>query len=290
MSQWSQALPEFEMFGMPQSLDELPSPAPGLVEVFCAQLAGAKFLLLCSNAALPLAFEATLFDLLAEARYPAPRPRRARGGSLIAKLSTLGSAAACYAWPAGEEVAPAKASAPQLLELGRLLARLHDLAETHPAKVSDCADAAILLSRVQPGTERERLAAALATPLPRLPSGAVHGGLKPGCALFLGQRCSAVLPSGLAYFGPLLLDLAETAAAFLAGAPQPAAVLRAVVSGYQSLRRLLPEEVQALPAALRLAAARDGARKAATGKKMALVALEEIRRMSDEEIRGAASG
>jgi hypothetical protein len=35
-----------------------------------------RFLLLCSEGALAMAFEAPLFDLLAESRYPAPRPRR----------------------------------------------------------------------------------------------------------------------------------------------------------------------------------------------------------------------
>lgn len=290
MPQWTEALPEFELPATPQLLDELPSPAPGLVEAFRAHVPAGKFLLLCSSAPLQLAFEATLFDLLAEARYPAPRPRRARGGSLISRLSRSGMAAACYVWPPGEELAPAKASQPQLLELGRLLARLHHLAETHPAKVADCADAGTLLAKVQRGPERDVLEAMLTVPLGPLPSGAVHGGLRPGRALFIGERCSAVLPSGLACFGPLVLDLAETAVGFLAGAPRPLAVLRALVSGYQSLRRLLPEEVQALPAALRLAAARDGARRAAMGRAMALLALDGVRGMPDEEIRGAAGG
>jgi hypothetical protein len=63
-----------------------------------------------------------------------------------------------------------------------------------------------------------------------------------------------------------------------------------MVSGYQSLRKLLPEEVQALPAALRLAAARDGARRAAMGRAMALLDLDGVRGMQDEEIRAAAGG
>src|SRR5579859_1314442 len=136
MPRWTEALPEFDLPATPQRLDELPAPVPGLVEAFRANLPAGKFLLFCSSAPLPLAFEATLFELLAEARYPAPRPRRARGGSAIAKLSAPGTAATCYGWPAGEELAPAKATQPQLLELGRLLARLHHLGETHPAKVA----------------------------------------------------------------------------------------------------------------------------------------------------------
>ena len=55
------------------------------------------------------------------------------------------------------------------------------------------------------------------------------------------------------------LTLARAAAiGWTLHAQRPAAALRALVSGYQALRRLLPEESQGLYAALRYAAARDG--------------------------------
>src|SRR5438105_15905125 len=139
MSLRAQALLQFVLPPAPQRIDELPAPVQG-AEACRVHAPAGRFLLLCSENALGLAFEATLFDLLAEARYPAPRPRRAKGGSFIARLEKPGTAAACYAWPSGEELAPAAVTVPQLLEVGRLLARLHQLGETHPAAVSDSWD------------------------------------------------------------------------------------------------------------------------------------------------------
>src|SRR5437868_6827289 len=153
MSLVPQALLDFELPAAPQRIDELRAAVVGAEAVRVHAPAG-RFLLLYSEGALALAFEATLFDLLAEARYPAPRPRRAKGGSLIARLDRPGgaAAAACYVWPSGEEIAPATASVPQLIEVGRLLARLHQLGETHPASVTDPCETTGLLSRLRDGS------------------------------------------------------------------------------------------------------------------------------------------
>src|SRR5260221_347964 len=192
MSLRAQALREFHLPSAPQRIDELPAPNPG-AEAWRVHAPAGRFLLLCSHGPLAMAFEATLFDLLAESRYPAPRPRRAKGGSMIAAFKDGEAAAACYAWPTGEEVDPAAATAPQLLEVGRLLARLHQLGETHPASVGDPADAASLLAGLAPGRERDVLAAVLEAGVPSLPTRAAHGGLPPASALVVCERCSAVL-------------------------------------------------------------------------------------------------
>ncbi|TMB19340.1 MAG: hypothetical protein E6J65_17455 [Deltaproteobacteria bacterium] len=287
MSLRGQALQEFDLPAAPQRIDELPSSAPETDALRVHAPAG-RFLLLCGAAALSLAFEATLFDLLAESRYPAPRPRRARGGSLIALLGGQ-RAASCYAWPPGEELAPAEATVPQLMDVGRLLARLHQLGETHPASVADPCDALSLLGRAPAGAERDALdAVARASALPQLPSGAGHGGLTPQRALFIGERCSAVLPSGFAGSGALVLDLAETAVGWVAGAQRPPAALRALTSGYQALRRLLPEEKDAFFLALRYAAVREGARRLSTGRSGALDALRAVEAVGEPEARAAA--
>src|SRR5438132_12124463 len=134
MSLRGQALLEFDLPAAPQRIDEFPAPCLG-VDAFRVHAPAGRFLLICSGGALAMAFEATLFDLLAEARFPAPRPRRARGGSLIAKLD-LGrghAAAACYPLTAGESVEPSRASTPQPPEVGRLPARLHQHGDAHPA-------------------------------------------------------------------------------------------------------------------------------------------------------------
>jgi Ser/Thr protein kinase RdoA (MazF antagonist) len=286
MSLRAQALQEFELPAAPQRIDELSAFAPGTDACKVYAPAG-RFLLIQTAGALALAFEATLFDLLAESRYPSPRPRRARGGSLIAMLDGR-AAAACYSVPAGEELAPAAASAPQLMEVGRLLARLHHLGETHPASVADCLDFRALLSRMQPGKERDRLEPIATAGLPPLPSGAVHGGVRPTCALFIGERCSAVLPSAMSCSAALVLDLAETAAGWMVQAARPLAALRALASGYQAMRKLVQEEKEALPAALRFASAREAARKCVMGRPEPMAALDCVERLAESDLIAAA--
>ena len=234
-----EALAGFDLPAAPQRVDDLPCPVSGAQARRIHSPAG-RFLLLGCDAALAVAFEATLFELLAEAHFPAPRPRRARDGSMIVKLTP--GAGACYPWPPGEELAPGAASVPQLMEIGRLLARLQQIGETHPVTVADprtCATA--------PPPE-----------MAGLPTGAVHGGVVPARALFIGERCSAVLPSGAACSAPLLLDLAQTAVGWMADAARPVAALRAISSGYQALRRLSPREKAAFVPVLQYAAARAG--------------------------------
>jgi Ser/Thr protein kinase RdoA (MazF antagonist) len=289
MSLRAQALLEFDLPAAPQRIDEMPSRSAGLEWCRVHAPAGRFLLLCCTEGALALAFEATLFDLLAESRYPAPRPRRAKGGSLIARLGGT-AAAACYAWPSGEELAPAAATVPQLLEVGRLLARLHLLGEVHPASVADSGDGGALLAKLAPGADRDGLAPVLEAELPALPSGAVHGGIRPAQALFVGDRCSAVLPSGLACSAALVLDLAESALGWMLGAARPVAALRAIVSGYQSLRRLAPEEMAGLWGALRYAAAREGARRAILGRPATLAAVHAVDAVGESDVRSAAGG
>ena len=84
------------------------------------------------------------------------------------------------------------------------------------------------------------------------------------------------------------MDLAETAVGWMAGANRPSAALRALTSGYQALRRLLPEEKDAFFAALRFAAARNGARRLATGRSGALDALGAVDSVGELEARAAA--
>ena len=289
MSLRPQALLEFELPAAPQQVDELPV-ALGGAEACRVHTPAGPFLLICSRAALGLAFEATLFDLLAESRFPAPRPRRSRAGSLVACLRPPGggtAAAACYSWPPGERVDPSAATIPQLLEIGRLLARLHQLAETHPAAVADPIDGAALAERL-PQPAAGEIARVLRQPVPQLRSGAAHGSLGPGQVLFIGDRCSAILPGGRACSAALVLDLAEAAVAWALPAPRRAAALRALVSGYQALRRLAREEAEALFAALRHAAAREGARRLLAGEPDPLAPLRAADGLGAAEVHAAA--
>jgi Ser/Thr protein kinase RdoA (MazF antagonist) len=287
-----QALFAFELPAAPQREDELTPPLVGIEACKVSAPAGA-FLLLCSENALGLAFEATFFDLLAESRFPVPPPRRSTAGSLVAKLKGKGghaAAASCYSWPPGEPLLPEEATAPQLLEVGRLFARLHQLGDAHPASVADPADGATLVAQLPASAAAETLAPVLRQGLPRLPTGALHGWLRPQRVLFIGDRCSAVLPTGRACSGPFALDLAEAAVGWVLAAARPAPALRALLSGYQALRRLLPEERDGLFAALRYAAAREGARRLAFGEPLPLAPLRAADALGEAETLAATGG
>ena len=284
----AQALLEFGLPAAPQRVDELPAP-PG-VWICRVQTPAGRFQLIVAEVALAVAFESTLYDLLSESRYPAPRPRRARGGGLIAKLDRQGghAGAACFAVGAGEQLDPANASTPQFLEIGRLLARLHQIGEAHPASVPPALSCADLASRLPQGAETERLSPLLRTDLTSLPAGASHGRLGPRQSLYIGDRCSAVLPSGEAHSGPLVLDLARAACAWAVRAAAPLPAVRAVISGYQALRRLDPEERDALYAALLCAAAHEAAVAVVWGDRDPLAALRVIEALGEKELRAAA--
>ncbi|TMB05564.1 MAG: hypothetical protein E6J64_10590 [Deltaproteobacteria bacterium] len=285
----AQALLEFELPAAPQRVDELSGGPPG-PWVYRIQAPAGGFLLVCAEGALAVAFEATLFDLLAESRYPAPRPRRSRSGAFIARVEGQGkhAGAACYPVGSGEPLDPYRATTPQFLEMGRLLARLHQLGEAHPASVPAPLSCVELAGRLPLGAQAEVLGPALRTDFCSLPAGASHGRLGPQQALYIGDRCSVVLPSGEAHSGPLVLDVARAACAWAMAAAEQLPALRAVLSGYQALRRLDPEERDALYPALLCAAARDGACCLLSGRTDALAALSAVERLGEKEVRAAA--
>ena len=285
----AQALLEFELPAAPQRVDEVCVGPPG-AWVYRIQAPAGAFLLVCAEGALAVAFEATLFDLLAESRYPAPRPRRARSGAFIATVEGQAkhAGAACYPVGSGEALDPARATTPQFLEVGRLLARLHQLGEAHPASVPASLSCPDLARRLPAGAPAERLAPMLRTEFGSLPSGASHGRLGPQQALYIGDRCSMVLPSGEAHSGPLVLDLARTACAWALAAAEQLPALRAVLSGYQALRRLDPEERDALYPALLCAAAQEGAYQLLAGRPDPLAALSAAERLGEKEVRSSA--
>lgn len=257
----TQALGEFELPLTPGRIQTL---RPGLLGAELLELtvpAGRFLLLVTGSGPLTLAFESTLFDLLHESRYPAPAPRRALGGALIAQLQGPDGpgAAACYARPAGEHVEPQAGNPQRWLEIGRLLARLHQLGDAHPASVHDPVNGSSLLSKLPEGPDTAALAPALGLSLQGLPEGAAHGEFGPRQLLFVGDRVSGVLPSGRAASMALLLDLAQGVAAWALPVASPLPVVRSILSGYQSMRRLVAEEREALFDVLRLAAAREGA-------------------------------
>ena len=285
-----QALLAFGLPAAPPRLTERGKLAGGGEILLVEGPAGPRLVLISGGAPMQLAFEAALYDLLAEHRFPAPRPKRSVAGSLIARLEGPAGpvAVACYAWPSGEVRTPAEVSTEQLLDLGRLLGRLHNLGETHPAAVADPSTGEVLRARLPSGAVADRLGSLLAAPS-GLPIGATHGRACPDHVLFLGDRCGALVPSGAACSAPLVLDLAEALVGGAVPAPEPRLALRALVSGYQAQRRLAPEERDGLWHVLRHAAAREGARRALVGSPLPpLEPIDAVERLDPADVRAAA--
>ena len=285
-----QAFLGFDLPIAPHRVDELPAPLPGAEALDVQAPAGQQLIIISVAGPLTLAFEAALFDLLAESRFPVPAPRRARGGSLIARLQGPSgpAAAACYSWPPGHPIDPEVATAPQLLEVGRLLARLHQLGRDHPAAVPDPCDGAMLASRLPFSAGAERVYEALQASFLPLPTGALHGRPWPGQFRFIAERVSGLLPAGAACSGPLLLDLAEALAGWALSLEKPLHAARALISGYQSLRRLTAEERSALWPMLRHAAARGDARAMIAGRRTQATLLPAADALDPLELQALA--
>jgi len=80
-----QALLEFGLPAVPPRL-ALRGKLSGGGEILLVHGAtGTRLLLISGDAPMQLAFEATLFDLLAEQRFPAPRPKRSLGGGRLVR-------------------------------------------------------------------------------------------------------------------------------------------------------------------------------------------------------------
>lgn len=288
----SQALLGFDLPGAPPRIDELPAPLPGSEALRVEAPAGRFLIFISASGPLALAFEAALFDLLAEHRFAAPAPRRASAGGLIAQLKGPEgpAAASCYPWPPGHPLEPQLASAPQLIGIGRLLARLHQLGRDHPASIPDPCDGALLASRLPFGAQSDAVAEVLRRSHGPLPVGALHGRPGPAQFLFVGERPSALLPAGCACSGPLLLDLAEALVGWALALPQSLPALRALLAGYQSLRRLGPEERASLHAMLQHAAARADARALIAGRRAGheAGALAALARIGEDQIAALA--
>src|SRR2546430_10105054 len=193
----AQALLEFELPAAPQRVDEVSVGPPG-AWVYRIQAPAGGFLLVCAEGALAVAFEATLFDLLAESRYPAPRPRRSRSGAFIARVEGQGkhAGAACYPVGSGEPLDPYRATTPQFLEMGRLLARLHQLGEAHPASVPAPLSCVELAGRLPLGAQAEVLGPALRTDFCSLPAAAPHWPLRPSTGALYRARLTAAHTAG----------------------------------------------------------------------------------------------
>jgi homoserine kinase type II len=200
-----------------------------------------------------------LTDHLAEAGFPAARPRRDADGQWIGELN--GRSAAIVDWLNGAWLrAP---SADELKQAGAALARLHlsarDFGVRRANPVGPAQWRALLGRSAQGAVSPEDLAlvAGCAEALSRvddpfaddLPSGPIHADYFPDNILFENGKLSGVIDFYFGCDGPFAYDLAIalTAWGFDGDGREIAGAAEAFRRGYETVRPLTPVEREALP-------------------------------------------
>lgn len=200
-----------------------------------------------------------LLDHLAGKGCPVPRTMHDRSGASWRMVE--GKAAALIEFLPG--VSPTRPTPAQARSIGAVLANLHLAAQDFPhtrANAMDFAASAAILSQCGAaalGTIDPQLPAMLAhaeaaaaLDLAALPQSQTHTDLFPDNVLMLGDRVTGLIDFYFACTGPMVLDLAVTHAAWCFDAQNAyrADCGAALIEGYQSVRRLLPEERALFPA------------------------------------------
>lgn len=194
-----------------------------------------------------------LLDHLAGKGCPVPRTMHDRSGASWRMVE--GKAAALIEFLPG--VSPTRPTPAQARAIGAVLANLHLAAQDFPHTRANAMDfpasAAILeacgaaaLAMIDPALPAMIDAAreAAAIDLADLPQSQTHTDLFPDNVLMLGDRVTGLIDFYFACTGPMVLDLAVTHAAwcFDAANAYRADCGAALIEGYQSMRRLTPDE------------------------------------------------
>ena len=214
-----------------------------------------------------LPFFLGLMEHLARRGVNCPQPVRARNGEAIGRLA--GRAAAIVTFLDGLSVR--RPSAAHCGEVGEALARMHEAgadfairrpnALTMPSWAGLFAAAGGRADEVAPGLaqETEGHLVFLQSAWPSgLPSGVIHADLFPDNVFFFAEKLSGLIDFYFACNDFLAYDLAVclNSWAFEANGEFNATKGRALIEGYQRVRRLEPAEVEALPVLMRGAALR----------------------------------
>ena len=214
-----------------------------------------------------------LLDHLAAKGCPVPRTMHDRSGASF--RMEQGKAAALIEFLPG--VSPTRPTPQQTRAVGAVLAELHLAARDFPlarANAMDFAASAAILDAC--GAERletihpdlpamlDHAHAAAALDLSALPQSQTHTDLFPDNVLMLGDRVTGLIDFYFACTGAMVLDLAVTHAAWCFDSENAyrADCGAALFEGYQSVRRLEPEERALFPAVAKGAALRFVASRA----------------------------
>jgi homoserine kinase type II len=214
-----------------------------------------------------LPFFIGLMDHLAHRGFDCPQPIRMTDGGALADIA--GKPAALVSYLDGLSVK--KPSAAHCLAAGRALAELHRAGEgfgmTRPNPLAVCGWRPLAeasgerAERISPGLSR-RIADELAFHEAHwpagLPSGVIHADFFADNVFFIGPRCSGVIDFYFAANDAYAFDLAIALNAWCFEPDISFNLTKgeALLAGYQSVRRLEPAEIDALPLLARGAALR----------------------------------
>lgn len=216
--------------------------------------------------------EARLLAHLASRRVPTPRPiARTDGAGYTALLASPRGVRplALFPWCAGELLCQKRVDASVAHAVGVALAEVHlaarDFGEPRPgrfriqdlhARLATIAEADDPELRAMAPRIAEKLDRAVSERDPSLPRGIVHGDLFRDNVLWDGGRIAALLDFESACEGSFAYDLMVTVLAWCFGDDLELALARAMLGGYESVRRLEPRERAALAVEGRIAALR----------------------------------
>ncbi|MEL6737462.1 MAG: homoserine kinase [Pseudomonadota bacterium] len=236
---------------------------------------GARFILTMYERRIELAdlpYFLGLLDHLSAKHCPVPRTIHDSTGAAF--RMEQGKAVALIEFLPG--VSPTQPTPAQARSVGEVLARMHlasaDFALSRQNTMSFADNCALLEACGEQGLSsiNQRLPAMLdpareaaAMDLSALPQAQIHADLFPDNVLMLGDEVTGLIDFYFACTGPMALDLAVTHAAwcFLADNTYSAELGAALLSGYEAVRPLTPDERALLPeiakgAALRFVASR----------------------------------
>ena len=216
--------------------------------------------------------EGRLLHRLADAGVPTPCPvARLDGGAFTvpAPAAVGGRPVALFPWRDGDMLCQARVTPLAAARVGAALARVHlalaDVAEPRPGRfgiadlcarlrtIAEAPDAAL---RAVAPVIAERLERATATRDPALPGGIVHGDLFRDNVLWRDGAIVALLDFESAAEGSWTYDLMVTVLAWCYGDDLDLGLVRAMLTGYQTVRPLSPAERRALGPEGRFAALR----------------------------------
>jgi homoserine kinase type II len=228
------------------------------------------------KAEVDVAWEARLIGALAERGVATPAPRVASDGRPYAPVGApIAKWVSVFPWREGHHLDPASVTGERARHFGAQLARLHvagldlpaawrrgsiydlDHLETRYARFAKLSDPMLLRAVFVLGEELER--ARSATDIRRRAThGMIHGDLFRDNVLWDGDQVVAILDFEQASGGSLTYDLAVCINDWCCpavGVPD-IALASALIDGYRGVRPLTAGDLEALPAELRLAAAR----------------------------------